>query len=100
MSTSSALEIFSTTGKFIAAFGDVPALSALKPIGSILVAICDHVTALRDNEEAAIMVAERVDQAVRVLINHTQDLDGATLGNYRVDIKNFESWVKEVSPQN
>ncbi|KIO15766.1 hypothetical protein M407DRAFT_34644 [Tulasnella calospora MUT 4182] len=87
---SSTIEIVSTASKLFTCICDIPVLSPLKPLGSILVTICDHVAALEGNKEAAIVLAERVNWAVQVLVNRARDLDGAMPGNYFDNIKNLE----------
>ncbi|KIO15927.1 hypothetical protein M407DRAFT_13071, partial [Tulasnella calospora MUT 4182] len=72
-------------------------LSPLKPLGSILVTICDHVVALEGNKEAAIVLAERVNRAVQVLVNRARDLDGAMPGSYLDDIKNLENVLIKIA---
>ncbi|KAG9045680.1 hypothetical protein FS837_005864 [Tulasnella sp. UAMH 9824] len=87
---SSTLEIVSTAAKLFSCICDIPVLSPLKPLGSTLVTICDHVAALEGNKEAAIILAERVNRAVQVLVNRARDFDGAMPGNYFDDIQNLE----------
>ncbi|KAG8928252.1 hypothetical protein FRC00_001811 [Tulasnella sp. 408] len=87
---SSTLEIVSTASKLFTCICDIPVLSPLKPLGSILVTICDHVAALEGNKEAAIVLAARVNRAVQVLVNRARDFDGAMPGSYFDDIKILE----------
>ncbi|KAG8945539.1 hypothetical protein FRC04_000742 [Tulasnella sp. 424] len=97
MPTASTLEIVSTVGKLVTAISDVPALSALKPIGGLLVTICDHVEALESNKDAAITLVERVNRAVEVLTNRAQNLDGVVPGNYSDDIKSLEDVLVKIA---
>ncbi|KAG8960745.1 hypothetical protein FRC00_014240 [Tulasnella sp. 408] len=75
--TSSRIEIATTVSQLLRDISDIPVLSPLKPLGNILVTIGERAAMVEGNKETVIMLAARVDRAVRVLINQTRDLTAA-----------------------
>lgn len=45
---------------------------------------------IKGNKEAAIMLAEQVNNVIRVLANRTRDLDGDMPGGYLSDIESLK----------
>ncbi|KAG8928355.1 hypothetical protein FRC01_006080, partial [Tulasnella sp. 417] len=73
---------------------DMPGLSSLKPLGSILVIICEHVSVLQENNEAAVTLAERVARVAQVLINSK---GSAVRGSYFREIKALEDVLCKIA---
>ncbi|KAG8906729.1 hypothetical protein FRC01_007910, partial [Tulasnella sp. 417] len=95
--TSANLAIAATVSQLLADIGEIPVLSPLKPLGSILVTIFEHAAVIEGNKEAVIMLTERVDSVVRVLINRTRDLDSAMPRNYLEGIRRLESVLLKIA---
>ncbi|KAG8895102.1 hypothetical protein FRC00_007988 [Tulasnella sp. 408] len=89
--TSSAIEIATTTCKLFAGMCDIPGLSSLKPLGSILVTICEHVSALQENKEASITLADRVGLVAQVLVNCAEERGAAMPEYYSYQIGNLKN---------
>ncbi|KAG8926808.1 hypothetical protein FRC00_002538, partial [Tulasnella sp. 408] len=95
--TSSVIEIVATASKLLADISDTRVLSPLKPVGVTLLAICEHAAALKGNQEAAVMLAERLNCVVRALANRPQDFEGDMAGNYLEDVKNLEHVLVKIA---
>ncbi|KAG8955029.1 hypothetical protein FRC00_005626 [Tulasnella sp. 408] len=94
---SSAIEIVATAAKLLADIGEIPVLSPLKPIGGIVLTICEHAAAVKVNKEAAITLADQANNVIRVLANRTRDLDGAMPGGYFGDIESLQNVLLKIA---
>ncbi|KAG8901683.1 hypothetical protein FRC01_009772 [Tulasnella sp. 417] len=96
-SSCSKVEIAAIASKLLADMGDIPVLSPLKPIGSLLGTIFEHATIVEGNQEAVITLVERIDRAVRVLINRARESDGALPRDYLEAIARLESELAKIA---